>query len=95
MSADTPANVEERYARLIMKRTPQERVVMCFEMSATARAIVRQSLAAAGLAGEDLGSAFVTRLYGADLSPKALQACREIQRQRKGSSVPVARPTTP
>jgi hypothetical protein len=90
MSADTPRNVDERYARLIMARTPQERVVMCFEMSATARAIVRQSLEAAGLAGEDVGPALVTRLYGADLSPTALQACREIQRQKMGSSVPLA-----
>ena len=95
MSGDTPRDVEERYARLIMARTPQERVAMCFEMSATARAIVRQSLEAAGCVGDDLGPALVTRLYGADLSPKALQACREIQRQRKGSNLPPARSLAP
>jgi len=81
MSTDTPRGVEERYAGLMMSRTPQERVVMCFEMSETARSIVRQSLEAAGLADEELGPALVTRLYGADLSPVVLAACRERQRR--------------
>ena len=45
-----------------MARTPQERVAKCFEMSATARSIIRQSLQAAGLADDELGSAFLTRL---------------------------------
>jgi hypothetical protein len=95
MSADTPRDVEERYARLIMSRTPQERVIMCFEMSATARAIVRQSLEAAGLGEAELGVALVTRLYGADLSPAALHACRERQRQERGSDLPPAASSIP
>jgi hypothetical protein len=81
MSADTPPDVEERYARLVMSRSPERRVMMCFEMSATARTIVRRSLESAGLAREDVGPALVTRLYGADLSPAALAACRQRVRQ--------------
>jgi hypothetical protein len=76
MSADTSPEIERRYARLFMSRSPQQRVVMCFQMSDTARAIVRQSLACAGLTGEQIGPALVTRLYGTDLSPVALAACR-------------------
>jgi len=87
MSSDTPRDVEERYARLIMARTPQERVAMCFEMSATARSIVRQSLSAAGLADEDFASALLTRLYGADLPPAVLEACRERLRHKGGSNL--------
>lgn len=81
MSADTPPDVEKRYARLVMSRSPERRVMMCFEMSATARTIVRQSLVSVGLTPEELGPALVTRLYGADLSPAALAACRQRVRQ--------------
>jgi hypothetical protein len=92
MSADTPPDVEERYARLIMARTPQERVAMCFEMSATARSIVRQSLQAAGLTDEELGPALLVRLYGADLPGDVLEACRERQRQRGSNLSPPSSP---
>ncbi len=81
MSADTSPDVEERYARLIMSRSPEGRVAMCFEMSATARSIVQCSLESAGLTREELGPALMIRLYGADLLPAALAACRQRVRQ--------------
>lgn len=77
MSADTSPEIEQRYARLIMSRSPQHRVAMCFEMSGSARAVVRRSLEAAGVAPEELASELVIRLYGTDLSPAALTAFRQ------------------
>jgi hypothetical protein len=76
MSADTPPEVEERYRRMIMARSSQRRVAMCFEMSQSARAIVRRSLESAGLGREEVASRLVARLYGADLGPEALAACQ-------------------
>jgi hypothetical protein len=80
MSADTSPAIERRYAALIMSRSPQQRVAMCFAMSDTARAIARRSLEAAGLTAEEIGPALLTRLYGADLTPAALTDC--LQRVR-------------
>jgi hypothetical protein len=77
MSADTSPEIERRYSALIMSRSPQQRVAMCFAMSETARAIARRSLEAAGLTPEEIGPALVVRLYGADLTPAAQTACRE------------------
>lgn len=83
MSADTRPEIEERYARMIMARTPQMRVAMCFDMSSAARAIVRRSLEHAGLSDEQVGNALVDRLYGTDLSPRALAACQARIRQKR------------
>ena len=69
MSADTPPEIEERYAQMIMARTPQMRVAMCFDMSSGARGMVRRSLEQAGLSRERLTDALVDRLYGSELSP--------------------------
>lgn len=70
-----------------MARTPQMRVAMCFDMSSTARAIVRRSLEHAGLSEEQVADALVDRLYGTELSPKALAACQARIRQKR-SNVP-------
>jgi hypothetical protein len=91
MSADTPPDVEDRYARLIMARTPARRVAMCFEMSASARAMVLRSLEQAGLVGDQLADALVDRLYGAELSSEALAACQQrVRRNLRGvvASIP-------
>jgi hypothetical protein len=82
LSADTSADVEQRYARMIMSLSPQRRVAMCAEMSETARGLVRRSLEQAGLTGSRLSDAFVARLYGGDLSPSALAACQACIRDR-------------
>lgn len=82
MSADTPREIEERYARMIMALSPQQRVAMCFDMSGAARAIVRRSLERAGLSEQEVADAFLARLYGSDLSPKALAACQARVRQK-------------
>ena len=88
MSADTRPEVAERYARLLMSLPPQRRVAMCFEMSAGARALVRQSLEQAGLVGDDLADALVRRLYGNELSPQALLACQaRVRRKLRGASL--------
>jgi len=89
MSADTRPDIEERYARMLMARAPQIRVAMCFDMSSTARAIVRRSLEHTGLSDEQIADAFVARRYGTDLSPEALAACQARIRQKRGN-VPLA-----
>jgi hypothetical protein len=75
MSADTSAQIERRYTELIMSRSPQRRVEMCFEMSDTARQIVRRSLESAGVSPEEIGPAMLTGLYGMDLAPEQLVGC--------------------
>ena len=87
VSADTPREVAERYALMIMSQPPQRRVAMCFEMSEGARLLVRQSLEQAGLAGDELADALVRRLYGNELSPSALLACQvRVRRKLRGVS---------
>ena len=88
MSADTPPEIEERYARMIMVRTPQMRVAMCFDMSSGARKIVRRSLEQGGVSRERLADALVDRLYGSELSPDSLATCqaRLREKMRIGSS---------
>src|SRR4029077_8213862 len=66
MSADTPQNVQERYARLMMALPPAKRVALCAAMSTSARAMVRRSLEQRGLVGDQLADALVARLYGTD-----------------------------
>ena len=85
MSADTPPEVEERYRQMIMARSPQRRVAMCFEMSQAARAVARRSLESAGLDREEVALRLVARLYGSDLTPAALAACQRsvVQAVRK------------
>jgi hypothetical protein len=88
MSADTTPNVAERYARLMMALPPAKRVALCAEMSSSARALVRRSLQQRGLTGDQLADALVARLYGTDLSPKALADCQRRVRQRLRAAVP-------
>ena len=75
MSSDTSAEIERRYTALIMSRSPQQRVEMCFEMSDMAREIVRRSLESGGVPSEEIGPALLTGLYGKDLAPEQLMAC--------------------
>ena len=82
MSADTSPEIEKRYARRLMALPPARRVAMCLEMSSSARAMVRRSLEQQGLAGDQLADALVARLYGSDLSPKALAECQRRVRRR-------------
>jgi len=84
MSRDTSPEIEARYRKLIMARTPQARVAMCFEISADARQIVRRGLLDRGLTGPDLRRAFIDRLYGADLAPEELSRCFEKLERRTG-----------
>ncbi len=82
MSADTPRAIEERYARMIMARSPQMRVAMCFDMSSGAREIVRRSLEQRGVSHDRLAEALLDRLYGAELSPDSLATCQARIRER-------------
>jgi|HubBroStandDraft_2_1064218.scaffolds.fasta_scaffold170718_2 hypothetical protein len=85
MSADTSAEIERRYTKMIMSRSPQERVEMCFAMSDTAREIVRRSLERAGVPSEEIAPALLRRLYGADLPPQQLLECGKRVRAGAGN----------
>ncbi|HET6148680.1 MAG TPA: hypothetical protein VFH68_14185 [Polyangia bacterium] len=84
MSADTSRDIAAGYAQRLMALPPARRVAMCLDMSTSARAMVRRSLEQRGLAGDQLADALVARLYGSDLSPKALAECQRRVRRRLG-----------
>jgi hypothetical protein len=84
MSADTSPDMARRYSQMIMALPPERRVAMCFQMSETARAIVRRSLESAGLGPDEIGPAFAQRLYGSTLSPQVLAGYAERLRGRAG-----------
>jgi len=88
MSADTSPDIATRYAQRLMALPPARRVAMCFDMSTSARAMVRRSLEQQGLTGDQLADALVARLYATDLSPKALAECQRRVRQRLRHAAP-------
>jgi hypothetical protein len=58
---------------------------MCFEMSDTAREIVRRSLASVGVPPQEIASAFLTRFYETDLAPAQLIDCAKRLRAGFGT----------
>jgi hypothetical protein len=91
MSADTSAEIERRYTQLIMSRSPQQRVEMCFAMSDAARGIVRRSLESEGVPAKEIGLALLRRLYGTDLAPKQLRDCGSRMRVGDGQHAEIDR----
>jgi hypothetical protein len=63
---DTPPEINARLFAAMMRKTPQERLSMAFDMMATARQLVWASLA--GIEDEDERRAmFYRRFYGEEL----------------------------
>jgi hypothetical protein len=63
---DTPAEVEQRYRRLLLQRSGEERLKMGCSMHATARALVRASTLARdpGASSVTLRRVLFLRFYG-------------------------------
>ncbi len=66
---DDPIDIEERFRKMIMARSPQERLAMACRMFATAKALVRSGIKEKhGLIdGYELRKHIFLRLYGQDL----------------------------
>ena len=66
---DNPIDIEERFRKMIMARSPQERLAMACRMFATAKALVRAGIEKEhGLLRPDkLREHVFLRLYGRDL----------------------------
>lgn len=71
---DTPAKVEELVRDLVMRRSPQERLRMCFSMYDFARELVEASLRAEGLVEGTYAfrRRFLERMYGNELRPEII-----------------------
>lgn len=71
---DTSPKVEELMRRLIMQRSPQERLRMCFSMYDFARELVEASLKREGLAEGTYAfrRRFLERMYGDELRPEVI-----------------------
>ncbi len=66
---DDPIDIEERFRKMIMARSPQERLAMACRMFATAKALVRAGIKEEhGLIDDpyDLRKHMFLRLYGQD-----------------------------
>jgi hypothetical protein len=66
---DTPPEIAERYHRLLMERSGEERLRMACAMFDTARRLVLASLGRDFAAPGQRNAALFLRLYGADFDP--------------------------
>jgi len=73
---DTPPKVEQLVRQLVMRRTPQERLLMCFSMYDFARELVEASLKAEGLVEGTYAfrRRFLERMYAGELRPEVIDA---------------------
>jgi len=73
MSADTPAEVEEEFDRLLALKSGSERVRMASDMFDAAKALVTADILATNptLSAAELRAALFERLYGDDFSDDA------------------------
>lgn len=70
--SDTPPHVDELYRRLLLERSPAERLRMGADMFTTARELCLASLRRAG--ETDLRVGLFLRFYGAEFAPEARDA---------------------
>lgn len=93
---DTSPEMEERYRRMLMARTPAERLRMAAGMFDTARAFVRARLEAQGVPPSEMKAAMFRAFYGSDLDPAFLARVEEILRQpERGFGSQGGAPTAP
>jgi hypothetical protein len=62
---DTPPDVDELYRRMLMRRSPEERLGMACRMFSSARALMRAGMPAAS--GAQIRRQMLLRLYAADM----------------------------
>ena len=79
---DTPPEVDELYRRLLLRRSPEERLCMACRMFSTARALARAGMPAAS--GAQMRRQMFLRLYSGDLPDDRLreQAVRAVEEWR-------------
>jgi len=76
---DTPPDVEELYRRILLRRTPVERLGMACRMFSSARALARAGMPATS--GAQMRRQLFLRLYAADVPDDRLRerAIRTIE----------------
>ncbi len=76
---DTPPDVEELYRRMLLRRTPVERLGMACRMFSSARALARSGMPATS--GAQMRRQLFLRLYAADVPDDRLRerAIRTIE----------------
>jgi hypothetical protein len=62
---DTPPDVDELYRRMLLRRSPEERLRMACRMFSSARALARAGMPAAS--GAQMRRQMLLRLYAADM----------------------------
>ncbi|MBI5893479.1 MAG: hypothetical protein HZB79_07500 [Deltaproteobacteria bacterium] len=72
---DTHPEIEERFFKMIMEKSGEERLKMGFEMNMMARKLATASILqnAPQISEEDIKLAIFDRFYGIDLSSKVRQ----------------------
>jgi hypothetical protein len=72
---DTPPAVEEQFRRMLLARSPAERLAIACDMFTAGRALAVAGLLATtpNLGGPALKTALLKRLYGPDLSPDDME----------------------
>jgi hypothetical protein len=79
---DTPPDVDELYRRMLLRRSPEQRLGMACRMFSSARALVRAGIPATS--GAQIRRQMFLRLYAADMPSdrlreraiRAIEACR-------------------
>ena len=76
---DTPPDVDELYRRMLLRRSPEERLYMACRMFSTARALARAGMPTAS--GAQMRRQMFLRLYSEDLPDDRLreQAVRAVE----------------
>jgi hypothetical protein len=79
---DTPPDVDERYRRMLLRRSPEERLVMACRMFSSARVLARAGMPATS--GAQMRRQMFLRLYAADMPDDRLRerAIRAIEAWR-------------
>jgi hypothetical protein len=76
---DTPSDVDELYRRMLLRRSPEERLRMACRMFSSARALARAGMPATS--GAQIRRQMLLRLYDADMPDDRLRerAIRAIE----------------
>ena len=76
---DTPSDVDELYRRMLLRRSPEERLRMACRMFSSARALARAGMPAAS--GAQIRRQMLLRLYDVDMPDDRLRewAIRAIE----------------
>jgi len=79
---DTPPDVDELYRRMLLRRSPAERLCMACRMFSSARVLARAGMPAAS--GAHIRGQMFLRLYAADMPDDRLRelAIRAIEGRR-------------